>query len=49
MKKKKKRLKRKINQPKSITPKTRGCKKRSGVNWHGVLKQKGVKQGHGVL
>jgi len=29
--------------------KTRGRKKRSGVNWHGALKQKGVKQGLSVL
>jgi hypothetical protein len=45
----KKGFKWKINQPKNITPKIRGCKKRSGVKWHGVLKQKGVKQGLGAL
>jgi hypothetical protein len=34
-----------INQPKSIKSKMRGCKLRTGVNWQGVLKQKGKKQG----
>jgi hypothetical protein len=33
-----------INQPKGIQLKMRGHKLRSGVNWHGVLKQKGLKQ-----
>ena len=35
-----------INQPQSVKPKMRGRKLRSGVNWQGVLKQKGVKEGH---
>jgi hypothetical protein len=34
---------------KSITRKMRGHEKRSGVNWHVALMQKGVKQGLGVL
>jgi hypothetical protein len=33
-----------INQPKSVKPKMRGRKLRSGVNLQWVLKQKGVKQ-----
>jgi hypothetical protein len=33
-----------INEPKSVKPKMRGCKLRSGVNWQGALKQKGIKQ-----
>jgi hypothetical protein len=42
------------NQPKSVKLKVRGHKLRSGVNWQGALKQKGIKhagikQGLGVL
>jgi hypothetical protein len=29
---------------KGVEPKMRGHKLRSGVNWHGALKQKGVQQ-----
>ena len=32
------------NQPKDIKPKVRECKVTIGVNWQGVLKQKGIKQ-----
>ena len=32
------------SQLKSVKPEMRGCKLRSGVNWEGVLQQKGVKQ-----
>ena len=38
-----------INQPKGVKPKRRERRLRSGVNWQGALKQKGVKQGLGVL
>jgi hypothetical protein len=42
------------SQPKGVKQKMRERKLRSGVNWHGALKQKGVKQtavkqGMGVL
>jgi len=33
-----------INQPQGIKPKMKERKFRSGVNWHRVLKQKGIKQ-----
>jgi len=33
-----------INQTQGIKPKMKEHKFRSGVNWHGVLKQKGIKQ-----
>jgi hypothetical protein len=33
-----------INQPKSVKPKMRERKLRSGVNWQGALKQNDVKQ-----
>jgi hypothetical protein len=32
-----------INQPKSFKRKMRGRKLRSGVDWHGLLKQEGLK------
>jgi hypothetical protein len=37
------------NKPESVKPKIRGPKSRQIVNLQGVLKQKGVKQGLGVL
>jgi len=36
------------SQPKGIKPKMREHKLGNGVNWQGVLKRKGVKQGLGV-
>lgn len=33
-----------ISQPKGIKPKMREHKLRTGVNWKGALKQKGIKQ-----
>jgi hypothetical protein len=38
-----------IDQLKDIKLKMRGHQLRSSVNWQGLLKQKGVKQGLGVL
>jgi hypothetical protein len=38
-----------ISQPEGVKLKMRGCKLRSSVNWQGVLKQKGPKQGLGML
>jgi hypothetical protein len=37
------------NRPESVKPKIRGHKLRQNVNLQGALKQKGVKQGLGVL
>jgi hypothetical protein len=37
------------NKPKGVKPKTRKRKLRSGVNWQVALKQKGVKQGLGIV
>ena len=34
----------KKREPKGVKLKARECKLRSGVNWQGELKQKGVKQ-----
>jgi hypothetical protein len=38
-----------INMRKSVKQKIRGCKLGSAVNWQGMLNQKGIKQGLGVL
>jgi hypothetical protein len=32
-------------QPEGVVPKMRECKLRSGADWQGVLKQKGIKMG----
>jgi len=38
------------NKPASVLKlKTKQCKLKSSVNWQGVLEQKGIKQGLGVL
>ena len=37
------------SQPKDVKPKIRERKLGSGINWQGVLKQKGVKQGQRVV
>ena len=37
------------SQSKGVKPKVRERKLRNGVNWQGNFKQKGVKQGLGVL